>query len=221
MFIILLGSIKAFAANISVDECAIGDVKAGWYSNHHYLPEKFNNTALKDVDWVKSSNTYELDNYPKSYVIGMGAIPCERISNDNTFILYGTLTRQAHSANAGILEQILGNRDPLYISVIEIVYRNRVDRNYKILATSLQTPRGIKLQDSKNDVIRAYGDPDYITYSKNGDFEKYWYYTPKSLQLKRKINNYLGAGILFSISVEDGQVYDIAVFNTYGYPTGY
>ena len=210
-----------YAANITIDDCVLGGVKAGWYSNHHYLPEKFNNTALKDVEWVKSSKSIELENYPQSFVIGHADVPCQRVSKDGTIELYGTITRQSHASksNSNIVEQIMGaikgELDPLYISVIGINYRDRVEKKYKMLAINMQTPRGIKLLSSKDDVVLAYGEPDHIEQIEGG--KSYWYFTPKSL----KNNDYLGAGIMFAINMEDDKVYSICVFNSHGYPSGY
>ena len=212
LFVLVLPRIEA--ANISENDCALGGVKAGWHSSHHYLPEKFNETGLKEVDWLESKKDFRLDQYPQSYVIGFGAIPCERVTIDDTIQLYGVYTKQGHSANAGIFQNIF-NKDPLYISAIEVLYSDKMNRNFPVLATDLKTPRGIGLLSTVENVIYAYGEPDFIKPSKTGTGELYWYYTPRSLQVRKQNENYLGACIVFYIS--NGVVSSIAVFNTYGY----
>ncbi len=204
------------AARITDDDCAIGGVRAGWNSTHHYLPENFNKTGLSEVEWVKSKVNIPLDRYPQSYVVGFGGIPCERITLDDTIKLYGTYTQQSHDASANVLTKIF-KKDPLYISYITIAYSSNMDRSFNLLATDLQTPRGIKLLSSADDVLRAYGNPDYITNYKNGKGKYYWYYTAKSLQIRKNNKGYLGACLIFSISDNDNLVKRIEVFNTYGY----
>ncbi|MBO6293201.1 MAG: hypothetical protein J6N51_13255 [Selenomonas sp.] len=214
--IFLLESISCYAANITEDDCAIGGVKAGWYSKHHYLPEKFKNTALKQVEWLKSNSHFTLDNYPKSYVVGFADVSCERISLDKSIALYGIMTYKSQSANAGIFQQIF-DKSPLYIPCIAIHYSSQIDTSFSVLATNLHTPRGIALLSSADDVIRTYGQPDNITQQKG--YSIYNYYTPKTLQRKQYNSNYIGAYLRFIIY--NNQVYGIQAYNTYGYPANF
>ncbi len=209
-------SIKAQAANITNDDCCIGGVKAGWYSSHHYLPEKFNKTALSDAEWGPSSMKITLDNYPQRYVVGYGSIPCERKTIDNTMILYGVLSRKAQSVTAGIFEQIF-DKDPLYIAGIAVAFNPDMDTSYDVLATDLATPRGIKLLSSKDELIDAYGNPDYINTEENGEW--YIYHTPASLNMHMQYDDYCGACLMFYIY--DDCVVQMFAINTYGYPEGY
>lgn len=218
ILMIMIGgvSLKAHAANITDDDCSIGGVKAGWYSSHHYLPEKFNKTALNDVEWAQSSLNITLDNYPQRSVVGFGAIPCERKTFDNTMILFGVLSRKAQSVDAGILEQLF-DQDPLYISGIYVEYNPNMNTSYKLLATDLATPRGIKIFSSKDALLNAYGNPDYINNADDVDW--YVYFTPYSLNMHMQDDKYWGACIMFA--VQDNLVSKIFAINTYGYPEGY
>lgn len=213
LFLIVFTS-QIQAARITENDCGIGGVKAGWNSTHHYLPEKFNKTGLKEVNWLESKINIPLDRYPTNYVVGYGAIPCERITLDNTIALYGTYTKQGHNATADIITNIF-QKDPLYISCISVAYLKKMNKSFKMLATDLETPRGIKLMSSVDDVLRSYGNPDYITEFNNGNGKYYWYYTPNSLQIRKNNKGYKGACIIFSI--QNNAVQRITVYNTYGY----
>ena len=204
------------AANITEDDCAIGGVKAGWYSKHHYLPEKFKETALKQVDWMESNTRFTLDNYPQSYVIGFADVSYERIALDNSIALYGIMTYKSQSSNAGILQRIF-DKNPFYIPCILIHYTGNIDTSFKTLATNLYTPRGIGLLSSLDDLLYAYGNPDTVTQQK--EYTVYNYYTPRTLQKKRQNPKYAGAYLRFLIC--DNTVYGIQAYNTYGYPANF
>lgn len=202
----------AYAANITDKDCAIGGVVAGWHSSHHYLPEKFNKTALRDAEWKTSKQRFYLDNYPKEYVLGFQNMPVERVSKDYSIGLNGVLTEQ--SRKAGDLFQALFKKDPIYIVRIAICESGQEDRSYELLASSMKTPRGIHLGSSERDVRALYGTPDTIQEGKNGNISM-WYSTPETLMKKKNNKNYLGVGMMFL--VKGGRVVAISVHNTLGY----
>lgn len=213
LFFLMLYCNIASAANITVKDCAIGGVAAGWHSSHHYLPEKFKKTALRDVDWVKSSVTVNLDKYPNvETVVGFKSVGVERISRDGSIRLIGAMTMNSYAAG-NILENLYNqtfNKPPLYIAFISIKNPSRLNGSYEVLAKDMQTPRGIHLNSPVNDLVNLYGKPDR-TYPYENKGIMYEYRTPESMSR----DNYGGAGMLFLVN--NGTVVQIHVYNTFGY----
>ena len=197
------------AANITTKDCAIGGVAAGWHSSHHYLPEKFKDTALRDVEWVKSSFYVPLDNYPATETVaGFHHVSKERISRDKSISLYGALTKTSREHN---LFNSIFNKEPIYIIAISVNDTNKMNRSYKLLATDMQTPRGIHLNSTLDELLQKYGHPDKIVNKKNGE-KIYMYKTPESVN---RNGNFEGAGMNFWVL--NNEVVMITVYNSYGY----
>lgn len=76
---------------------------------------------------------------------------------------------------------------------MQITQTENIDKSYKLLATDLATPRGIKLGVAKADVIRVYGESDSI--SVENQTETYVYVTPETLNKAKRNKNYYGARI--------------------------
>lgn len=199
------------ASHITEDDCAIGGVKAGWHSQHHYLPDAFNDTALKDVEWQQISKNIRLDQYPK---VSYGTFYCMRQSKDQSLTLLSVYCRQSNQSNN--LYRALFKKDWIYIYTIRADFNPDIDTSYKVLATDMKTPRGIKIGDSLEDVYQAYGREDEVTEENDGN-TYYWYITPKTWQRMQSNKNYIGAKIGFLIY--DNTVMGIVAVNSYGATT--
>jgi len=209
----LLGVASAEAANIYAKDCALGGVQAGWHSQHHYLPQDFNDTALKDAQWVGESTGLRLDVFPKSYVIGRSQT-CTRTAEDMSIALSGIYIPQ--SRQAGSLAQSIFKKDWIYIAAISVWNVPNVDTSYKVLARDLKTPRGIHIGSTLDEVRAAYGMEDYTEETGHGDTE-YTYVTPETLAMLDRNPNYMGVGISFLVDDQTGIVDSIGVFNSKGF----
>lgn len=208
LLLLLVPSVCA-AAHITEDDCAIGGVKAGWHSQHHYLPDAFNNTALKNVSWKKTNGyiAYTLDVRPNGPL--MDTMMCARVSPDQSLDLRGVYMRRS-SGNNNIYTALF-KKDWLYIYGIKINFTPEIDHSYKVVATDMATPRGIKLGDTLDDVYHAYGQEDGI--SDEDGVEWYWYVTEKSWKVEQSNPYYVGARLGFLIY--DNTVMSIVAINTY------
>lgn len=212
LIVLLLHCNYVAAANITVKDCAVGGVPAGWHSSHHYLPQKFNKTALRDVEWKQWNGMIPLDKYPSTGVYGFQNIGVGRISADESLAMIGVLTRR--SQEAGNLYQAIFEKDFLYIATISVFASNNINTSYELLATDMQTPRGIHIGSTLEEMLAKYGEPDEVKKGDNG-LPMYYYYTSETALKKKTNKNYQGAGMIFYVT--ENTIYAISVFNTFGY----
>jgi len=209
----LFGIASAEASGIHAKDCAIGGVQAGWHSQHHYLPEDFNDTALKDAQWITASTGLRLDVFPKSYVIGRSQT-CTRTAEDMSISLSGIYIPQ--SREAGNVVQSIFKKDWIYVAAISVWNVANVDTSYKLLARDLKTPRGIHIGSTLDEVRAAYGMEDDAVEDGHGGTE-YLYVTSETLATLYKNPNYMGVGMSFLVDNETGLVDVITVFNSKGF----
>lgn len=207
---LLLSGAPAEASDITAEDCAIGGVQAGWHGTYPEIPEAFMDTCLKDAAWEESPIYIRalLEDFPEKSMMYM------RVSEDMSLSLTGIRVPQTgENQSEGKI-----SADEIYIEAISVWNAKETEKSktYKRLAKDLQTPRGIHIGSTLEDVQAAYGPEDFKEGGKSGG-GFYCYYTKETLAILEKDEKYMGGvGIVFLINGKTGKVTNITVTNSTG-----
>lgn len=208
---LFLGGAPAEASDITAADCAIGGVQAGWRGTYPELPEEFMETALKDAAWKESPFYIRalMEDFPEKSVV------YNRSAEDMSIFLTAVRMPQAQTGE----DQGEGTAPAkdMYLETISVWNTKEEEhtKTYKRVAKDMQTPRGIHIGSTLEEVRAAYGPEDFADLGENGG-GFYLYCTKETAEILKENENYVGVCIVFLISSKTGRVTNISVSNSTG-----